>query len=86
MEEKILGYLDELVEVSVIKNVYIIEYKGIRLKMPSGKSSWASIGAAKNALRNAMPSYERSWRSTNEDTTVTLRSLEERGVIKYIKL
>ena len=32
---------------------WIILIWGNRIKVPSGKSSWTSIGAAKNALRNA---------------------------------
>lgn len=87
MEEKVLEYLDELVESSLIKNVYVIEYKGVRLKMTSGKSSWVTIGAAKNALRNDLctAQWKRRW-DRIEGTTVTLRDLEERGIIKYIKL
>lgn len=87
MVEKVLDYLDELVESSFIKNVYVIEYRGVRLKMSSGKSSWVTIAAAKNALRNDLSTaqWKRRW-DKSFSTTVELRELEERGIITYVKI
>ena len=86
MEEKILEYLDELVEKNTLKNVYVIEYKGSRLTMASRKSSWASLGAAKNSLRNELPSFYHECPDTWRDRLKVLKELEDKEIIKYIKL
>lgn len=86
MEEKILEYLDELLERNTLKNVYVIEYKGKRLIMGSKKSSWNTLGAAKNALRHEVPSFYYECPDTWRNRLKILKDLEDRGVIKYIKL
>jgi len=48
--------------------------------MSSGKTSWASIGAAKNALRLHIP-----YISGGKHLEV-LKELEAEGIIEYIKL
>lgn len=62
-------------------HIYVVTFKGRRLKMASGKSSWASITAAKNALRNQLPRIV----SHCEDLPV-IKELEDEGIIEYIKL
>lgn len=84
MEEKVIGYLEELLEKSRPKDVYVIEYKGQRLTMPSNKSSWATLGAAKNALRYGMP-YFYEYGVKNNRLEV-IKELEDKEIIKYIKL
>ena len=86
MEEKILGYLDKVLERSSPKNVYVIEYKGKNLTMCSGKSSWATVGAAKNALRGDIPSFWRECPDDYRDRLPIIKALEDKGIIKYIKL
>ncbi len=86
MEEKIIEYLDELLEKSNPKNVYIIHYKGRRLTMPSNKSSWTTLGAAKNALRYAVPYFVQELPTTWRDRLEVIKRLEEERVIKYIKV
>lgn len=61
--------------------IYVIVFKGRRLKMSSGKSSWGSISAAKNALRNRLP-YITNYRQR----LPAIKELEDEGVIEYIKL
>lgn len=86
MEEGVLSELDKLAITSVLKNVYVVEYKGTRLVMKSGKSSWATLGAAKNALRHSLSYFKYNWRSSNEDLLSIIHNLEKSGVIKYLKL
>lgn len=86
MEEQIIDYLDELLEESTLKNVYVIEYKGARLTMGSRKSSWATLGAAKNALRNELPTFYHECPDTWRTRLTVLKELEDKEIIKYIKL
>lgn len=86
MEDKIIEFLDGLLEKNTLKNVYVIEYKGQRLTMRSKKSSWATIGAAKNALRNELPSFYYECPDTWRTRLKVLKELEDKEIIKYIKL
>lgn len=86
MEKEIIGYLNVLAGNSIPKNVYVIEYNGVRLTMGSRKSSWVSIGAAKNALRNELPSFYYECPDTYRTRLKVLKELEEKEIIKYIKL
>jgi len=86
MEKRIQNYLKELASVSVLKDVYVVEYKGKRLVMTSNKSSWKTLGAAKNALRNEIPSFYRECPDTYRDRLKIIKDLEDKGIIKYIKI
>nr|DAI89497.1 MAG TPA: CPT (Cm) phosphotransferase (CPT) [Caudoviricetes sp.] len=76
--KKVLDRLEQIKTVDAF--VYAVNFKGNRLKMGSGKSSWASIGAAKNALRIQIPSI-----SGGKHLEI-LKELEAEGIIEYIKL
>ncbi len=86
IKENIVAYLDKLAERSVLKNVYIIEYNGKRLVMDSNKSSWKTLGAAKNAIRYDIPSFYRECPDTYRDRLEIIKELEDKEIIKYIKL
>ncbi len=86
MEKRIQDYLKELASVSVLKDVYVVEYKGKRLVMTSNKSSWKTLGAAKNALRHEIPSFYRECPDTYRDRLKIIKDLEDKGIIKYIKI
>lgn len=58
--------------------VYVVTFKGRRLKMASGKSSWHTITAAKNGLRNNC--------HIDRGYLEVLKELENEGIIEYIKL
>lgn len=75
-KSKILKRLSEIQTFDT--PIYVVTFKGRRLKMASGKSSWGSITAAKNALRNNIPSYR--------EQLPLIKELEEEGIIEYIKL
>jgi hypothetical protein len=79
MRKEIIKRLEEIKSTSKVKDIWAIEYDGIRLSF-SPKSSWSSIGAAKNALRLRMSMGH--WR----DRLAEIKKLEDEGVIKYIKL
>lgn len=80
MRNKIIERLKELKSRSNVKDVWVIEFEGVRLSFISGKGSWLSLSAAKNALRNniSMGNYR--------DRLPAIKSLEDEGIIKYIKL
>lgn len=80
MRKEILDKLKRLKALSKAKDVYVIEFEGERITVSSGKSSWASIGAAKNALRTNL--HMGHWR----ERLAELKKMEEEGIIKYIKL
>lgn len=61
--------------------IYVVTFKGRRLKMASGKSSWGSITAAKNALRNQLP-----YIVGRKEQLPVLKELEVEGIIEYTKL
>jgi len=61
--------------------IYAVTFKGRRLKMASGKSSWASITAAKNALRNQLP-----YTTSRETDLCAIKEFEDEGIIEYVKL
>ena len=61
--------------------IYVVTYNGRRLKMASGKSSWGSISAAKNALRNRLPNI-----ANYREQLPAIKELEDEGIIEYIKL
>ena len=86
MEKRIQDYLKELASVSVLKDVYVVEYKGKRLVMSSNKSSWKTLVAAKNALRNEIPHFYRECPDTYRDRLKIIKDLEDKGIIKYIKV
>lgn len=83
MRDKIIKSLNSIKQQSLLKSkdVFIVEYEGVRLTFESGKTSWNTIGAAKNALRNAIPSLG-DWR----ERLRLIKELENEGLIKYIKL
>lgn len=88
IKEKIVEYLDELADKSILKDVYVIEYKGKRLVMGSNKSSWKTLSAAKNALRYDIPRrllYDLPLEEARRKLE-TLKELEDKEIIKYIKL
>lgn len=78
-KSKILKRLSEIQTFDT--PIYVVTFKGRRLKMASGKSSWGSITAAKNALRNNIPSY-----ASYREQLPLIKELEEEGIIEYIKL
>lgn len=80
LEQQIIIKLNSLKSTSVTKDIWAIEYDGVRLSFASGKGSWLSIGAAKNALRNTMSM------GSHRDRLPAIKKLEEEGIIKYIKL
>ena len=61
--------------------IYVVTFRDRRLKMASGKSSWASITAAKNALRNQLPHIV-----NYREQLPAIKELEDEGIIEYIKL
>lgn len=79
---KLIKELDKLSVNVNPKNVFVIEYKGVRLTTRSNKSSWATLTAAKNALRLSLSNALSDWRKRLE----LIKELEEEGIIKYIKL
>lgn len=86
MKKRILNYLKELAEVSILKDVYVVEFKGNRLVMGSNKSSWKTLSAAKNALRNEIPSFYYECPDTYGDRLKIIKELEDKEIIKYIKI
>lgn len=86
MKKEILKYLKELAGVSTLKDVYVIEFKGVRLVMTSNKSSWKTLGAAKNALRNEIPTFYHECPTTYRDRLKVIKELEDKEIIKYIKI
>lgn len=86
MEKEILKYLKELAGVSTLKGVYIVEFKGTRLVMTSKKSSWKTLGAAKNAIRYEIPSFYHECPNTYRDRLKVIKELEDKEIIKYIKI
>lgn len=86
MKKEILKYLKELAGVSTLKDVYVIEFKGVRLVMGSNKSSWKTLGAAKNALRNEIPTFYQECPNTYRDRLKVIKELEDKEIIKYIKI
>lgn len=83
---KIVKHLKELAEVSVLKDVYVIEFKGNRLVMSSNKASWKTLNAAKNALRNEIPAFYRECPEDWQDRLKVIKELEDKEIIKYIKI
>lgn len=79
--KKIVTHLDSLESTSHLKDVFVIEYKGTRLVMSSGKRAWTTLASAKNALRNEISSYK-----YGRDTLENIKLLEEAKSIRYIKL
>jgi len=65
-------------------DTFIIEYKGSPLKMSSGKSSWNTIGAAKNAFNNCV--YGAVRRLGFKNSAEMREYCETEGLIKYRKL
>ena len=81
MRKQILESLDSLIGVGKPKEVWAVYYKDNLIVFPSKKSSWATIGAAKNALRNFLYPVG-DWRNRLDE----IRKLEDSGIIKYLKL
>jgi len=79
MRKEIVTKLNSIASASKSKEVYVIEYNNTRLSFNS-KSSWSTIGAAKNALRLRMDMGH--WR----ERLAEIKKLEDEGVIKYVKL
>lgn len=81
MKQQLTNKLDQLIGVGKPKEIWAVYYKLNLIVFPSKKSSWSSIGAAKNALRNYLYPVG-DWRTRLEE----IKSLENEGVIKYVKL
>lgn len=79
MKEQIINKLRQFKQDD-LDTVFVVELEGKRLKFSSGKSSWRTIGAAKNALRNVLSMG--NWRERLEE----IKKLEQEEIIKYIKL
>lgn len=75
-EQKIIKRLRQY-KLQEPKPTYIIHFEECQLQFPSGKSSWPSLSAAKNALRNSVYGV---------GAPPEIKKLEEEGIIKYIKL
>lgn len=56
--------IDRLTSNTNKKQLIVMYYNGILLRTSSGKSSWVSIGAAKNALRNEAYHFSHDCRKT----------------------
>jgi len=81
MRKQLTDNLDKLIGVGKPKEVWAVYYKENLIVFPSKKSSWASIGAAKNALRNYLYPVG-DWKIRLEE----IKKLEDEGIIKYVKL
>lgn len=81
MKQQLIEKLDKLIGVGKPKEVWAVYYKGNLIVFPSKKSSWATIGSAKNPLRNYLYPVG-DWRIRLEE----IKKLEESGIIKYVKL
>ena len=80
MRNELIKKLDSLSD-NKPKQVWSVYYKNNILTFPSGKSSWSSIGASKNALRNYLYPVG-DWRKRLEE----IKKLEDEELIKYVKL
>lgn len=78
MHKEIITKLDQIAATFKPNPTYVIEYKGQRLRLTSGKGNWGSIGAAKNALRNALYSI-----GDHRERLPAIKELEEQGIIQY---
>lgn len=81
MKQQLINKLDQLLGIGKPKEIWTVLYKEHLIVFPSKKSSWSSIGSAKNALRNYLYPVG-DWRTRLEE----IKSLENEGVIKYVKL
>lgn len=81
MQQQLINKLDQLIGVGNVKEVWAVYYKNNLIVFPSKKSSWATIGSAKNALRNYLHPVG-DWRTRLEE----IKKLENSGIIKYVKL
>lgn len=81
LKQQLTTRLNSIASNSKIKDIWCIEYNNTRLSFSSGKSSWPSIGAAKNALRNAVYGI-----GNHRERFPVLKQMEDEGIIKYIKL
>lgn len=81
MKEQLINKLDLLVGVAKPKEVWAVYYKLNLIVFPSKKSSWNSIGAAKNALRNYLYPIG-DWKTRLKE----IKELEDDEIIKYVKL
>lgn len=81
MKKQLTDRLDLLIGVGKPKEVWAVYYKEHLIVFPSKKSSWATIGSAKNAVRNYLYPVG-DWRTRLEE----IKKLEYEGIIKYIKL
>lgn len=79
LKQEIITRLNSLCSVSE-ENVYVVTYNGKRLTMTSGKGSWKTISAAKNALRNEIADGH------YKERLAIFKELEDEGIIKYEKL
>lgn len=80
---KVLKRLDSFVVDET--NSYAVQYKGKRIKMPSGKSVWATIGAAKNAVRVAV-GHSVARDAGFSGTPELFKYLEDTKLIEYVKM
>ena len=81
MKKQIIDKLDQLIGAGKPKEIWSVYYKLNLIVFPSKKSSWASIGAAKNAIRNYL--YPVGDCKTRLEE---IKKLEDEGIIKYVKL
>lgn len=77
-KEDILKRLDGFQEQYKSKPPCVIIYKGSPLTVPSGKSSWRNVGAAKNALNLAMNFYMGKIEGMTPATY-----LEKEGIVEF---
>lgn len=81
MEKELIRLLDSFKVYTKKKCLYVIEYKGVNITLPSGKSSWGSLQAAKLAIRNAFYSF-----GDSKKRIEAIKELENKEIIKYIKI
>jgi hypothetical protein len=92
MRNEIIQHLEDLLEENNKQGAYITLFKGKRLKLRSGKGVWVSLAAAKNAIRNEVPTFyvvKDANRTAEADWKQKLRiikELENEGIIQYEKL
>ena len=80
VEEKLESMVDTYRGLTVC-----IMYKGRRLQTPSRKRAWGSLGAAKNALRNAI-GYRLAKEMGFSGAPELCEQLERQGIITYKQL
>lgn len=66
------------------KDTYVIIYNNKLLRLPSAKSSWSTLGAAKTAFSNAV--YNTAKKFGFIDARHMREVLQKEGIIKFKKL